>query len=204
MRSAYLWSLMLALTPFGVAGAQRADTSSVRADSLRHRIEERFAERAQRELGLTNEQTTKLRATSQQFSARRSELRNRGERLREALAAQLQPGIAANQDSVAKLTEAMIELRVAAAQVSREEVKQQSKYLNPVQRARLYVMRERFAHRVREVHGRRGDMGRHRREMKQHWRERGEGGKEHGKEQMRGGDRPSPGQGTPQDSSGRT
>ena len=43
MRSAYLWSLMLVLTPFGVAGAQRADTSSARRDSLRHRIEERFA-----------------------------------------------------------------------------------------------------------------------------------------------------------------
>lgn len=200
MRSAYLWSLMLALTPFGVAGAQRADTSSVRADSLRHRIEERFAERAQQELGLTNEQTTKLRATSQQFSAQRRELRNRGERLREALAAQLRPGIAANQDSVAKLTDAMIEVRMAEAQASRDEVKQQSKYLNPVQRARLYVMRERFAHRVREVHGQRGDMGRHRREMKQHRGEMGKGGKE----QMRGGDRQGPQQGTPQDSSGRS
>lgn len=200
MRSAYLWSLMLALTPFGVAGAQRGDTSSVRADSLRHRIEERFAQRAQQELGLTNDQTAKLRVTSQQFGARRSELRKRGERLREALAAQLQPGVAANQDSVAKLTDAMIELKTADAQVSREEVKQQSKYLNPVQRARLYVMRERFAHRVREVHGHRGDMGRHRREMKQHWREMGEGGKD----QMRGGDRPSPRQSAPQDSSGRT
>jgi hypothetical protein len=190
---------MLALTPFGVAGAQRADTSSVRADSLRHRIEERFAERAQEKLGLTNEQTAKLRATSQEFGARRGELRNRGERLRAALEAQLQPGIAANQDSVAKLTDAMIELRMAEAQASREEVRQQSRYLNPVQRARLYVMRERFAHRVREVHGRRGDMGRHRREMKQHWGEMGEGGKQ----QMRGGDRPSPRQRTSQDSGGR-
>ena len=78
MRSAYLWSLMLLLTPFGVAGAQRADTSSVRRDSLRHRIEERFAARAQEDLGLTNEQTTKLRVTSQQFGTRRAELRTRG------------------------------------------------------------------------------------------------------------------------------
>ena len=118
MRRAYLWSLMLVLTPFGVAGAQRPDSSSIRGDSLRHRIEERFAARAQVELGLTNEQTAKLRATSQQFGARRGELRNRGARLREALAAQLQPGVAANQDSVAKMTDAMIELRMAQAQVS--------------------------------------------------------------------------------------
>ena len=196
MRSAFLWSLMLAVAPFGVAGAQRADTSSIRGDSLRHRIEERFGARAQKELGLTNEQTAKLRATSQQFGARRGELRNRGERLREALAAQLRPGIAANQDSVAKLTDAMIELRMAEAQTSRDEVKEQSKYLDPVQRARLYVMRERFAHRLREVHGHRGDMGRHRGEMRRHW---GEMGSEEGG--MRGGDRSRERERTPQDSS---
>jgi NAD(P)-dependent dehydrogenase (short-subunit alcohol dehydrogenase family) len=77
---------------------------------------------------------------------------------------QLRPGIAANQDSVAKLTEALIQLKVAEAQIARDELKEQSKYLNAVQRARLYSMRERFAHRVREVHGHRrsrGDMGRH-------------------------------------------
>jgi hypothetical protein len=183
------------MTPFGVAGAQRADTTSSRADSLRQRIEERFTARAQEELGLSNEQTTKLRATSQQFRARRGELRTRGERLREALAAQLRPGIAANQDSVAKLTDAMIQLRMAEAQISRDEVKEQAKYLDPVQRARLYIMRERFAHRVREVHGHRGDMGKHRREMRWH---RGETG-EHGKE-MKRGDRPGTREGSAQDS----
>ena len=194
MRSAYLWYLMLALTPFGVAGAQRADTSSVRRDSLRHRIEERFAARAQEELGLTNEQATKLRATSQQFGTRRAELRTRGKQLREALTAQLRPGIAANQDSVAKLTDAMIQLRTAEAQISRDEVKEQSKYLNPVQRARLYVMRERFAHRVKEVHGHRGEMGR--RHRGGHWGDV--------KEHRRGeGERSPERQRTPQESSGR-
>jgi hypothetical protein len=155
------------LCPPTVAAAQRADTSSARADSLRHEIEERFASRAQERLGLTNDQTTKLKATSRQFGARRGELRARAHRLREALASQLRPGVAANQDSVAKLTDAMIELRLAEAQLSRDEIKEQSKYLNSVQRAQLYVMRERFAHRIKEVHGRRGEMGgKHRRG---HW-----------------------------------
>jgi hypothetical protein len=199
MRSAYLWSLMLVLTPFGAAAAQRADTGSVRRDSLRHRIEERFASRAQEELGLTADQTAKLRTTSQQFGAKRGELRNRGQQLREALTAQLRPGIAANQDSVAKLTNAMIELRAAEAQISRDEVKEQSKYLNPVQRARLYVMRERFAHRVKEVHGKRGEMGKSRREVREH---RGEMGRE-GKG-MRGGDRQRGRDRTSEDSSERS
>ena len=192
MRRAYMWSLVLLLTPFGVAVAQRADSATARKDSLRHRIEERFAVRAQEQLGLTNDQTAKLRATSQQFGPRRTELRNRSKQLRQALAAQLRPGMAANQDSVAKLTDAMIELRMAEAQITRDEVKEQSKYLNPVQRARLYVMRERFAHRLKEVHGHGGMGGKHR---GGHWGD----AKEHkqGDSERRGRQR------TPQESSGR-
>jgi hypothetical protein len=159
MRNVYTLSLVLALSPFGLAQAQRQDSTSARADSLRHRIEERFATGAQEKLGLTNGQTAKLRTTSQQFGTRRGELRQRGQRLREALSAQLRPGVAANQDSVAKLTEAMIDLRLAETQLVRDEIKEQSKYLNPVQRAQLFVMRERFAHRIKEVHGHRGEMG---------------------------------------------
>jgi Spy/CpxP family protein refolding chaperone len=159
MRSVYILSLVLVSSPFALARAQRPDSTSAQADSLRHRIEERFASRAQEKLGLTNDQTAKLKATSQRFAPRRGELRDRGYRLREALAGQLQPGVAANQDSVAKLTDAMIDLRLAETQLAKDEMKEQSRYLNPVQRAQLYVMRERFAHRVKEVHGHRGDMG---------------------------------------------
>jgi hypothetical protein len=194
MRSAYLWSLMLVLTPLGVAGAQSADTSAVRRDSLRHRIEERFAARAQEDLGLTKEQTTKLRATSQQFGTRRDALRTRGKQLRDALTAQLQPGVAANQDSVAKLTDAMIALRTTEAQISRDEIKEQSKYLTPVQRARLYVMRERFARRLKEVHGDRGDRG-FRHEAREHGGDDG---------QRRGGDGPRERDRMPSDSTGRS
>src|ERR687894_1175105 len=176
MRATCGLSLLLLVSPLALGHAQRADTSAARADSLRHQIEERFASRAQEKLGLTNDQTARLRTTSRQFGTRRGELRTRAHRLREALASQLQPGVAANQDSVAKLTDAMIELRLAEAQLSREEIREQSKYLNSVQRAQLYVMRERFAHRVKEVHGGRGGMrGKHR---GGHWdgvRERREG-----------------------------
>ena len=186
MRTAYRLSLLLLLSPLAVGHAQRADTSSARADSLRQRIEERFASRAQGRLGLTNDQTAKLRATSRQFGTRRGELRSRTHRLREALDSQLRPGMAANQDSVAKLTDAMIELRLAEAQLSRDEIKEQSKYLNSVQRAQLYVMRERFAHRVKEVHGRRGEMGgKHRGGHRDDAREHREGGPERSRARQR-------------------
>jgi Spy/CpxP family protein refolding chaperone len=168
MRKYSLWSLALVLVPLHSAVAQRPDsTDPRRADSLRQRIEERFASRVQAELGLTSEQTAKLRTTSQAYGGRRRELRDRAHRVRESLVGQLQPGVAANQDSVAKLTDAMIELKLASAQLTRDEMKDVSKYLTPVQRARLLVMRERFMERVKE-HGR-GEWGGRRRSRDRSW-----------------------------------
>jgi Spy/CpxP family protein refolding chaperone len=137
--------------PLYPAAAQGPD-STARTDSLRHQIEERFAARVQEELGLTNEQATKLRATSQRFGVRRREFRTRYHGLREGLSAQLRPGVAANQDSVAKLTDAMIDLRIASAQSTRDEMREVAKYLTPVQRARFFAMRERLHHRMKEAH----------------------------------------------------
>jgi hypothetical protein len=154
MRRMFLWATLM-LAPLSAAGAQRSDSASRRADSLRQRIEERFAFRVQEQLGLTDDQAAKLRATSREYNARRRELALQERAIREAIAGQLQPGVAANQDSVAKLTDALIQLRVTEAQAARDELKEQSKYLTAVQRARLYTMRERFAHRVKEVHGHR-------------------------------------------------
>jgi hypothetical protein len=160
MRSHLMYSLALLLLPLASLAAQRADTAgSGRADSLRHRIEERFAARVQQELGLTNEQATKLRATSATYGARRREVRDRERQIKQALWQQLQPGVAANNDSVSRLTDAMIELKLTSAQAARDEMKELSRYLNPVQRARLYVMREQLYHRVKKAHGHHG-MGR--------------------------------------------
>lgn len=163
MRTSYIWSLAFVLVPFAFSVAQgRGDSTAPHvADSLRHRIEERFASRVQEQLGLTDQQTAKLRATSQTFGTRRRELMNRERALRDALSSQLRPGVAANQDSVTKLTDAMISLKLTSAQAARDEMQELSKYLTPVQRARLFMMREHFYHRVKEAHGHRG-MGRQR------------------------------------------
>jgi hypothetical protein len=88
--------------------------------------------------------------------------------LRDALEAQLRPGVAADRDSVARLTDALVEMRGAYAQTFRDEHRDVSRFLDPVQRARLYMMRERLMRRAHEVrgerrgrdfHGRRRPMG---------------------------------------------
>ena len=120
-------------------------------DQLRQLIEERFTERAKEQLGLTDEQTNKLRETSRKFGGRRRELETRQRAIRDALSGQLRPGIAANRDSVSKLTDAAAELRVQYAQTFRDELRETSKFLDPVQRAQLFTMRERLMRRVREI-----------------------------------------------------
>jgi hypothetical protein len=153
--------LTFAAAGLGTISAQDPDTTRPRAQELRERIEERFAQRVQEQLGLTDQQTTKLRATSRQYGDRRRGLEARERDLRLALTGQLRPGVAANPDSVARLTKALLDLRVDYAKTWRDEMDDLS-YLTPVQRAQLYVMRDRLLQRVQEIRDEHGGWRRRR------------------------------------------
>jgi hypothetical protein len=71
--------------------------------------------------------------------------------LRSALAGQMRPGVAANQDSVSRLTDGLVNLRSSYAQTAREENNEMASYLTPVQRTQLLAMRERFLRRIQEI-----------------------------------------------------
>ncbi len=146
--------VLAALLAIGVAGAAPAQTDdSAPRDSrvLRQQIEERFAQRVQEQLGLSDEQTAKLRGTSKEYGSRRQALEGRERALRQALSGQLRPGVAANQDSVARLIRDLVDLRVSYAETWRDEMADLSRFLTPVQRAQLYVMRDRLLRRVQEI-----------------------------------------------------
>ena len=137
--------------------AQDSTAPGPRAPALRRLIEERFAARIQEQLGLSNEQMTKLRTTTARFGGRRRELEGRQLAMRRALALQLRPGTAANQDSVANLTDDLLAGRVAYAQTFRDELSELKTYLDPVQRAQLMAMRERLLHRAQQFRERQGE-----------------------------------------------
>ena len=147
--------VVLSAAAGGAVAAQDPDTTRPQAQALRQRIEERFAQRVQEQLALSDEQATKLRATSQEYGERRRKMEARERDLRVALTGQLRPGVAANQDSVARLTKALVDLRVDYANTWRDEMGALS-YLTPVQRAQLYVMRDRLLQRVQEIRDERG------------------------------------------------
>jgi hypothetical protein len=163
-----LMLLATALT-LGMAPAVRSqqDTSHPGREEMRRRIDERFATRVREELGLNDQQVARLRETGTTFGGRRRDLESRERALRDALEAQLRPGVAANRDSVARLTDALVDIRGAYAQTFRDEHKEVSKFLDPVQRAQLYMMRERLMRRAHEVRGERrgGDYHGRRRPM---------------------------------------
>ena len=72
-------------------------------------------------------------------------------RMRQALGAQLRPGIAANPDSVAHLVDALTNHRIAYAQTFKDEMRELGAILNPVQRGQYLMARDRLMQRVQEA-----------------------------------------------------
>ncbi|MEP6574058.1 MAG: Spy/CpxP family protein refolding chaperone [Gemmatimonadota bacterium] len=136
-----------------LAGPVRAqdlqDDTGPRAGELRRQIENRFAARVQEELGLSDAQTTKMRTTVAAMFERRRTLEDDERRYRASLAGQLRPGVAANQDSVARLMDAILDVRSRYVESYRDEMKEMAAYLTPAQRAQYFILRERLLDRVR-------------------------------------------------------
>ena len=135
--------------------AQQPTGPESRREELRRRLEERFALRVQEELQLSSDQMSRLRSTSREFAGRRRALEAEQRGLRRALTDQMRPGVAADKDSVAKLTDGLVDLRVDYARTLKDEMAQLGKFLYPVQRAKLLVVRERLIDRVQTLRERR-------------------------------------------------
>ncbi|HET8713836.1 MAG TPA: hypothetical protein VFM23_09175 [Gemmatimonadales bacterium] len=150
-----LWMLGLAVILVPGAAAQqdsvrrRGDTAE--AERLRGQIEQRFAERVREELNLTQDQTTRLRASQEKFGTRRRALMRQQMERRRALERQMQPGVAANADSVRKLLDGIQAGRAEMLKIDQEESRELAGYLTPVQQARFERMRGRLMQRVGEM-----------------------------------------------------
>jgi hypothetical protein len=117
---------------------------------LRQRIEARFTERVKLELGLNEEQTAKLMQVAGGWFAKRRAMEGEERDLRQALAGQLRPGVAANSDSVSRLVSRLLDLKIRYAESYRDENKELG-FLTPVQRAQYYSLRERLLDMLRQA-----------------------------------------------------
>jgi len=134
-----------------VAAAQDTLNDPVKAERLRQAVEQRFGDRLREELGLTDDQAVKVRVALGGLAVRRRGMEQDERRMRQALAFQLRPGVAANADSVAKLVDALTSHRVAYAQTFKDEMRELAAILNPVQRGQYLLMRDRLMQRVQEL-----------------------------------------------------
>lgn len=151
--------LGLVLAP-SLAAQDPARPDTAEAERLRAQIEDRFSRHVQQELRLTPDQATKLRASQERFGTQRRTLMRQQLERRRALEDQMQPGVAANADSVKRLMDGMQAGRATMLKIDQDEDREMAGYLTPVQRARYQRMREVLLRRVTEMREqRRGRMG---------------------------------------------
>ena len=154
MKKYILCSLAVLFAPS--LAAQGRDSMSARSDTaeaarLRAQIESTFTRRVQQDLNLSQDQAAKLRASQERFGSRRRDVMQEQLQRRRALENQMQPGIAANSDSVRKLMDGIQTGRAEMLKIEQDQDREMAGYLTPVQRARYQQMRERFMQRVGEL-----------------------------------------------------
>src|SRR5213596_1630271 len=141
-----------ATAPARMLAAQNPpDTSRAAEAQLQHEFQRRWSERVRQELGLSDDQAVKLQATEGKYLQQRRDVMQRQRAVIEALRGQLQPGVAASDDSVRKLMDQRERNRQALAQLERDEDREIAGYLNPVQHARYQMMREQLRRRIQDI-----------------------------------------------------
>ena len=145
--------LMLAAT-LAFAGPLRAQDSIAdppRAERLRRMIQERFAARVQEELGLSDQQAGRMREVAGNYFLKRRDFDIEERRLRQALAGELRPGVAAHKENVARYVDQLLEIKIRYAQSYKDEARELRAFLDPVQRAQFLLLREQLLDNVREA-----------------------------------------------------
>jgi hypothetical protein len=152
-----LWGLALVVTLVGLAmpvQAQEPAPGRPRLEELRRRVRERVAARIREELNLTPDQMQRLRGTVGTYAGRRRELEASQRRLREALGGQLAP--AWPRIRTVCPTHGRADGRPRAlAESFRSEQRELARFLDPIQRAKITLLRDRLTNRARELRRRR-------------------------------------------------
>jgi Spy/CpxP family protein refolding chaperone len=163
VRVSLLGLLMLVGSAAPALAQDSAQAPRMGPAEMRQRIETRFTERVKTDLGLTDEQTGKLKEVAAGWFDKRRAMEAEERDLRQALQGQLRPGVAANSDSVSGIVNQLLDLKVRYAESYREENKQLG-FLTPVQRAQYYSLRERLLDALKQARQMRRSSG-----GAQHW-----------------------------------
>ena len=163
MKRLWIWGLAVTLAAPALRAQQPEANDTGEAGKLRAQIEQRFSARVKDELGLSDDQATRLRATQEKFGGQRRALAQQQMERKRALDNQMRPGVPANADSVNRLMDGMRSGRAQMVKIDQDEDREMQGYLTPVQRAQYLQLRERLMQRVGEMRAQRrmerGGMG---------------------------------------------
>lgn len=149
MRRIVMVLVMLAAAGTAVA-AQGNRQQDARRDSLEARVRARMAVMLRTQVGLNDDQITRLRAVNRRFEGQRRTLFEQERRVRSELRAALSADSA--QDArIAPLLDRTIQLQRERLDLLEAEQKELATFMSPTQRARLYGMEEQMRRRMQEM-----------------------------------------------------
>jgi Spy/CpxP family protein refolding chaperone len=119
-------------------------------EQVRAQIEARWGQMVQNQLGLSDQLMDRLRTAERANQDRHRDLSRREEDLHRVVQGQLQPGVAANSDSLSRALDQLAAIRVQHAQSDQQLLRDLS-FLTPVQRARYVIMARRFRERIEDI-----------------------------------------------------
>lgn len=128
----------------GYSGAQRAQ-------ELERQFRERLDSLVRVRLQLTDEQHSRLREVASRTEQERRTLRGEEIRIRLALRRELMAGDKANEARVAELLDQVPVLERRRLEVSEQELKELSRFLSAVQRARYFALQEQLRWSMQDV-----------------------------------------------------
>ncbi len=144
---------LLAIAPMSAQQGSRPRAALVRD------IDVMFMNQVTREMALSGDQVTRFQRLVSTWAQKRATLAAEERRLRQALASELRPGVAANPDSVSKFVDALNDNRVDYANSFRDEMRELTPILTPVQRGQFQVARDRLLQRIRDLQQQRPGAG---------------------------------------------
>ena len=157
-----LTGMTLAMIALGVghpttAAAQSPD--SMRAERLRQQIEDRFAERLSSELELSQDQEERVGRILAVWGRKRREIEREERLLRRELSAEMRPGVAADESKVNRLVDRILDSRLDYVQTFKDELRELTGILTPIQRAQYVLLRDQLQRRVQEIREQRAQSG---------------------------------------------
>ncbi len=134
-------ALGLAVLP-AVLSAQAGGDSSAQVESIQKQIRQRWHQHIVTQLQLNSDQASQLQATEDKYDGMRRPIQRRQVEIAEELNRQMQPGVAADNDAVARLLAEREDNRAKLQDLDRQQDREMAGYLSPVQRVRYQRQRE--------------------------------------------------------------